>query len=138
MPSPQRTALMKRVRRRDTAPELAVRKFLHARGLRFRLHVRELPGTPDIVLPRHRAVVFVNGCFWHGHDCPHGSVQARSNAGFWRDKIEDNRRRDSRKSVELAALGWHVITVWECESEDPSVLQSVATRIRELAAPRDE
>jgi DNA mismatch endonuclease (patch repair protein) len=116
---------MKSVRRRDTGPELAVRRFLHANGLRFRLNIKELPGTPDIVLPRHRAVVFVHGCFWHGHDCPHGSVQARTNAKFWRNKIKDNRSRDARKTQELMNLGWRVITVWECESRNGTTLESL-------------
>ena len=134
MTSPQRTALMKRVRRRDTAPELTVRRFLHARGLRYRIHVRALPGTPDIVLPRHRAVVFVNGCFWHGHECPRGSIEARTNAEFWRDKIKDNRQRDTRKVTELGNLGWRVLTVWECESKDASILETIVRRIRETSA----
>lgn len=103
--SAQRSAPMQKVGRKDTAPELAVRKFLHSAGLRFRLHVRELPGRPDIVLPRHRTVVFVHGCFWHGHRCRHGSTHAKTNTEFWERKIADNRARDKRKAKSLRALG---------------------------------
>jgi DNA mismatch endonuclease (patch repair protein) len=118
---------MQRVGRKDTLPELAVRRYLHAHGLRFRLHVRALPGTPDLVLPARRAVVFVHGCFWHGHACPHGLVPARTNAAYWRAKIQDNQARDRRKAAALRAAGWLVETVWECECRD-------ARRLRRLAA----
>ncbi len=130
MTSLQRAVLMKKVRRRDTAPEIAVRRYLHARGLRFRLHVRDLPGTPDIVLPRYRTIVFVHGCFWHGHDCRHGSVQARTNVEFWRRKIEDNRARDLRKTRALADLGWRVETIWECQVESAETLNALILHIR--------
>lgn len=120
---------MRQVRRSDTAPELAVRRFLHARGLRFRLHVRALPGTPDIVLPRYRTIVFVHGCFWHGHDCRHGGVQAKTNAEFWRAKIEDNRERDVRKAVALTQLGWRVETIWECQARAVDALSALVERI---------
>ncbi len=117
---------MKRVRQKDTAPELMVRKFLHRQGLRFVLHADYLPGHPDIVLPRRRTVVFVNGCFWHGHDCPHGSIRARSNAEFWRAKIADNQRRDKNKAAALLGLGWCVETIWECEVSDARALARLA------------
>lgn len=97
---------MKSVGRKDTAPELAVRRYLHSRGLRYCLHVHDLPGTPDIVLPRYRTAIYVHGCFWHGHDCKHGSVQARTNREFWQSKIETNRERDVRKATALRQLGW--------------------------------
>jgi DNA mismatch endonuclease (patch repair protein) len=127
--TPERSALMKRVGRKNTFPELAVRRYLHAAGLRFRVHVRELPGTPDIVLPRYRTVVFVNGCFWHGHECRHGSVRAKSNAEFWRRKITENRARDERKAEALERLAWHVERVWECECADEKVLKALCRRI---------
>ena len=126
----QRSMLMRHIGRKDTAPELAVRKFLHAAGLRFRIHVRELPGTPDIVLPRHRTVVFVHGCFWHGHHCSHGSTRAKTNTGFWDRKITDNRARDKRKTIALRALGWRVVIVWECRCSSPSTLEALCRRIR--------
>ena len=122
---------MKRGGRKDTAPELTVRSFLHRAGLRFRTHVRELPGTPDIVLPRHKTVVFVHGCFWHGHRCAHGSVRAKTNTEYWEKKIFDNKARDKRKTVALKALGWKVERVWECECERQSLLAGLCVRITE-------
>lgn len=130
---------MKRVRRQDTAPELAVRRYLHAAGLRFRLHPRDLPGTPDIVLPRYRTVVFVHGCFWHGHDCAHGAVRSKTRTAFWDHKIAANRERDARKAQALKTLGWHVETVWECVCSSPSRLERVCRRIKQRAdKSRDE
>ncbi len=120
---------MRSVRRRDTAPELVVRRILHAAGLRFRLHVRDLPGTPDIVLPRRASVVFVHGCFWHGHCCRHGSVLANTNTAFWTEKIEDNRRRDKRKRRALQRLGWTVETVWECRIGSRRAMQTLVARL---------
>jgi DNA mismatch endonuclease (patch repair protein) len=126
---PKRSALMKRVGRKDTGPERVVRRYLHAAGLRYTLHPGALPGTPDIVLPRRRTVVFVHGCFWHGHDCAHGRVPARSNAHYWNAKIADNRARDHRKNAALKALGWHVEVVWECECRDDALLARLARRL---------
>lgn len=120
---------MKRVRRQDTAPEMLVRRALHTAGLRYRLHVRGLPGSPDLVLPRRATVVFVHGCFWHGHDCRHGSVQAKTNAAFWQAKIEANRERDTRQCLALEALGWRVETVWECQCKDRPQLQRLAVSL---------
>lgn len=128
-PSGARSNLMKSVRRAGTAPELAVRRFLHAMGLRYTLHPAHLPGRPDLVLPRRRSVVFVNGCFWHGHDCRHGSVRSKTNAAFWTAKLLANRRRDARKTAELRAAGWHVEVVWECEVADPIALRCLARRL---------
>lgn len=120
---------MKRVGRKDTAPEICVRRHLHAQGLRYRLHDRLLPGTPDLSLQRRASVVFVNGCFWHGHDCRHGAVQARTNADYWSAKIEDNRHRDLRNFRALRALGWHVEVIWECECRRPRKLAALARRL---------
>lgn len=120
---------MKSVGRKDTAPELAVRRYLHRRGLRYRLHVGTLPGTPDIVLPRYRTAIYVHGCFWHGHDCRHGSVQARTNPEYWRSKIAANRERDGRKARALAELGWTVLVVWECEVASAAILDALVVRI---------
>jgi DNA mismatch endonuclease, patch repair protein len=120
---------MQRVRRKDTAPELLVRRYLHARGLRYRLHDKRLPGSPDLSLPKRSSVVFVNGCFWHGHDCRHGTVAAKRNADYWVAKIDDNRRRDRRKNAELRSLGWHVEVVWECECRNLRVLAALARRL---------
>jgi DNA mismatch endonuclease (patch repair protein) len=109
----QRARNMRAVRNRDTDPEIVVRKILFAGGFRFRLHVRALPGVPDIVLPKHRAVIFVNGCFWHGHDC-HLFKTPKTRTEFWMGKIDGNRARDGRNTQALAEAGWRVLTVWEC------------------------
>jgi len=121
---------MKRIRRQDTAPELAVRRCLHRNGLRFLLHRRDLPGTPDIVLPRFRTAIFVHGCFWHGHECKHGTVASKSNAAFWAEKIRKNRDRDGRKCAELVSKGWIVETIWECETHNAQLLAELIERIR--------
>ena len=110
----ERSALMKRVRRSDTAPELKIRKALHRQGLRYVIGDKRLPGSPDLVFPRHRSVVFVHGCFWHGHECRQGRAPSTKQE-FWIPKIEGNKHRDERKRVLLEALGWRVLTVWECE-----------------------
>jgi DNA mismatch endonuclease (patch repair protein) len=104
---------MARVRREDTAPELVVRQFLYAAGFRYRLHDARLPGKPDIVLPKYRAVIFVQGCFWHAHGvgCLRGGKQPKANAEFWQAKFTYNQERDQRNQ----AMGWRVLVVWECE-----------------------
>jgi DNA mismatch endonuclease (patch repair protein) len=112
-----RSEMMARVRTRNTSPELAVRSELHRRGYRFRLHRRDLPGTPDIVLPRYRTAVFVHGCFWHGHNCPKGK-RPKSNAEFWNKKLDENLRRAERQEAELTSLGWRTHTVWECQQAE--------------------
>jgi len=104
---------MARIRSRDTAPELQIRRLLHAAGYRFRLHRRDLPGTPDIALPKYRAVIDVRGCYWHAHDC-HLFRQPQANSEFWQAKLQSNLERDLRNDRELAALGWRQLIVWEC------------------------
>ena len=116
--TPQTRFRMLAVRTRHTSPELAVRRVVHAMSYRFRLHRKDLPGTPDIVLPRHQKIVLVHGCFWHGHV---GCKRARlpvNNAETWASKIERNRQRDQRNFDALRALGWSVLIVWECEAKD--------------------
>jgi len=120
---------MRRVKTKNTAPELAVRRALHAVGIRFRLHPTTLPGRPDIVAPRRRTVIFIHGCFWHGHDCAHGRIRAQSNAGFWDAKIATNRERDRRKAAALRAMGWQVEIIWECEADRPRKLAALARRL---------
>lgn len=120
--SPERRSwLMSRIRGANTKPEIEVRSMLHRMGYRFRLHRRDLPGTPDIVLPGRGAVVFVHGCFWHGHVCKRTKMP-KSRTAYWFEKIETNRRRDSRKRRGLKALGWKVVIVWECELKRPEKL----------------
>lgn len=127
--TPERSALMRRVAQRDTGPELAVRRWLWARGLRYRLHAARLPGRPDIVFAGRRTVVFVHGCFWHGHSCRHGRRKAKSNAPYWAAKIEDNRSRDRRQQRELRAMGWNVEVVWECQCRKSALLERLAERL---------
>ncbi len=109
---------MQAVRSRDTAPEMAVRRTLHAMGYRYRLHRANLPGKPDMVFPGRRKVIFVHGCFWHGHTCARGSRVPKTNAEYWENKIRKNRERYSRQLVELRVEGWAVLAVWECEVRD--------------------
>ena len=110
-----RSRMMAGIRGRDTRPEVAVRRHLHSRGLRFRLHVAALPGRPDIVLPRCRTVVLVHGCFWHGHPGCRFAYRPKSNVAFWEAKLDANIRRDERDRQRLAEAGWRVLIVWECE-----------------------
>ena len=112
--SAARSQLMSKVKNTNTGPELRVRSALFRAGFRFRKNVRSLPGCPDIVLPRYRQVVFVNGCFWHGHDCPRGKLPA-SNTQMWREKIERNVARDERAVEALHYLGWDVTVIWTCQ-----------------------
>lgn len=122
--SPQsRSALMSRIRGKDTAPELVVRRLLHALGYRFRLHRRNLPGTPDIVLPSRRKVIFINGCFWHAHGCRIGRPP-KSRPEFWLPKLERNRSKDKRNGRALRRLGWEVLTVWQCQTKSADRLKS--------------
>jgi DNA mismatch endonuclease (patch repair protein) len=110
---------MSRIRSRDTAPEKIVRSTLHRAGYRFRLHSKNLPGCPDIALPKHRTVVFVHGCFWHRHRHCRFAYTPKSRSDFWEAKFRSNVERDRRKTRELRRLGWQVVTIWECEVATP-------------------
>ncbi len=127
-----RNRIMGRVKQRDTAPEVAVRRLLHAMGYRFRLHYRHLPGTPDIVMPRHRKVIFVHGCFWHGHNCARGA-RPSTNTEFWNAKLDRNIDRDARVQQSLRALGWDVLTVWQCQTRDQVQLEGYLDRFLHVA-----
>lgn len=118
---------MSRIGGSNTKPEIAVRSLLHRLGYRFCLHRRDLPGTPDIVLPARGAVVFVNGCFWHGHYCKRAKMP-KSRTYYWEPKIDATRRRDARKRRQLQALGWRVLVVWECELKNPEKLANKLLR----------
>ncbi|MGE0702139.1 MAG: very short patch repair endonuclease [Hyphomicrobiaceae bacterium] len=109
------TERMRRIRKTDTKPEMIVRRLLHAMGYRYRLHDKRLPGCPDIVLPRHRKVIQVHGCFWHRHDCPDGRKLPRSKPEYWGPKLERNRERDAKSISVLRDMGWQVFIVWECK-----------------------
>ena len=116
--SEQRRLNMSRIRGKDTKPELLLRHGLHARGLRYRLHRKDLPGRPDIVFPRYSATILVHGCFWHGHDCPLFKLPT-TRREFWATKIERNKARDARDIAGLSAAGWRVLQVWECALKSP-------------------
>lgn len=115
----QRQFNMIRIRGRDTKPELVLRRGLHAAGLRFRLHARDLPGCPDLVFPRYRAAILVHGCFWHGHHCPLFKLPA-TRTEFWSTKIAGNQQRDQRTAEGLRRAGWRILTVWECSLKGPA------------------
>ena len=118
----QRSYNMSRIRGKNAKPEILVRKGLHARGFRFRLHNKKLPGSPDIVLPKYGVAIMVNGCFWHGHKGCRYATKPKSNVEFWETKIARNRHRDEVTTAHLEALGWTVITIWECELRTSSQL----------------
>jgi DNA mismatch endonuclease (patch repair protein) len=113
----QRSRQMALVRDKDTGPELVVRRIVHALGFRYRLHVRSLPGCPDLVLPRHRKIIFVHGCFWHQHRCKRGNRRPATNRKYWDAKLERNKQRDRKHRRELRRLGWRVLTIWECQTK---------------------
>lgn len=125
----KRSEIMSRIGQRNTQPELITRRLLHRLGYRFRLHRRDLPGTPDIVLPRHRKIVLVHGCFWHGHDGCSRSTLPATNRDFWERKIEANKERDRIALAELQALGWDCLVVWQCQVRDRAAL---ADQIRQF------
>ena len=131
-PPAKRSAVMAAVKGRDTKPELIVRRLIWRLGARYRLHRRDLPGSPDIVLPGRRLVVFVHGCFWHGHDCARGARVPKANRDYWLAKVGRNRARDLETCAKLEALGWRVEAVWECELKDRAALEA---RLRAILNP---
>lgn len=118
----KRSAVMRAVPGKDSSAELKVRRLLTRMGLRYRLHRRDLPGSPDVVLPGKRLALFVHGCFWHGHDCPRGARVPKSNTDYWRAKVARNRARDAAALEALQALGWRPEAIWECELKDQTGL----------------
>ncbi len=123
--SPQkRSEIMRAVKGENTKPEIALRKALHRLGYRYRLNVKDLPGKPDLVFPKHRAVIFVHGCFWHGHGCKRGKRVPKTNRAYWTEKIARNKARDKKNAAALRRLGWRVITIWECRLKtlDPATI----------------
>lgn len=124
---------MARVKGANTRPEIAVRRLVHRLGYRFRLHRRDLPGTPDLVLPKHRAVVFVHGCFWHQHSCPRGRRQPASNPSYWGAKLARNVERDESASNALEGMGWRVLTIWECQIGRPDLGERIERFLRVAA-----
>ena len=128
----QRSYNMSRIKSKDTKPEMLVRRFLHARGFRYRLHTKHLPGKPDIVLPKYRTVIFVHGCFWHGHkNCKYASIH-KTRTEWWLNKINGNIANDNKKKLLLKKEKWTVITVWECQLKTKSIeatLQKLLNKI---------
>ena len=131
---PLRRRIMQRVRRRDTGPELAVRRFLHRAGYRFRLHDRRLPGSPDLVLRKHRTVVFVHGCFWHRHPGCRRTTTPKTRRDFWQTKFAANVARDAAAIRALETLGWRVVVVWECRTRSSSDLAEALQPLLGLGA----
>ena len=140
--STQRKYCMSRIRGKNTKPEILVRKGLHARGFRFRLHNKKLPGSPDLVLPKYGVAIMVNGCFWHGHKGCRYATKPKTNVEVWETKSARNRHRDEVTNAHLEALGWHVITVWECELRGKSIvasrLDALAEEIREAGVAKSK
>lgn len=130
----ERSQVMKRVRSKDTRPELQVRSLVHRMGYRFRLHRKDLPGTPDLAFPRLGKIIFVHGCFWHGHNCRAGRNRPSSNATYWRNKLDRNRSRDQRNRRSLREAGWRVMVVWECQLRD----YSLESRLRRFLETRHD
>ena len=125
----RRSAVMRRVKARDTLPEMTVRRALTRLGARYRLHRKDLPGSPDVVLPGRRLALFVHGCFWHGHDCARGARVPKQNRDYWTAKVARNRARDEAAVAALQAAAWRVETIWECELKDIAALEG---RLRAL------
>lgn len=111
----RRSEIMRTIKGKNTSPELCVRSLLHRMGYRFRLHVKDLPGHPDIVLPRRKKIIFVHGCFWHGHGGCNKAALPKSNTEFWSDKQLNNKRRDRLNVLQLKRLGWRALIIWQCE-----------------------
>ena len=126
-----RSQIMARVKATDTSPELAVRSIVHSLGFRFRLHRRDLPGAPDLVFPRLRKVIFVHGCFWHGHSCARGARVPKTNREYWLAKIARNAKRDRATRAALAKSGWRVLVVWECRLNNRAALTAKLRRFLE-------
>ena len=130
--SEQRRRIMRSVKTENTWPEMVVRRVLHGMGYRYRLHRKDLPGRPDIVFGPRRKIIFVHGCFWHGHGCPKGRLP-KSRLDYWQPKIAANRERDRSKEGQLRAMGWSVLVVWQCETSDRDAL---ALRLQEFVGNR--
>ena len=128
-PPEKRSSVMRQVKARDTTPERTVRRLLTGMGLRYRLHRKDLPGSPDVVMPGRRLALFVHGCFWHGHDCARGARVPKQNRDYWTAKIGRNRDRDVRTRESLLAMGWACEVIWECELKDEAALKARLNRI---------
>ncbi|MGE5564931.1 MAG: very short patch repair endonuclease [Parcubacteria group bacterium] len=133
----KRSAVMRRVKGRDTTPERTVRRLLTGLGARYRLHRKDLPGNPDIVMPGRKLALFVHGCFWHGHDCPRGARVPKANRDYWTAKVARNVARDARTREALTGACWRVETIWECELKDePAVSARLKGLLDQAAASK--
>ncbi|MBO9633500.1 MAG: DNA mismatch endonuclease Vsr [Chitinophagaceae bacterium] len=119
---------MSRIKNKDTKPELLVRKFLHSKGFRYKLNDKSLPGKPDLVLPRYKTIIFIHGCFWHGHESCRYFVVPKTRTEWWMNKIENNRRNDEKSATICLDAGWKVLIIWECELK-PSKIQETLTKL---------
>lgn len=131
----KRSEMMSRIRSRDTMPEIKVRRIAHAMGLRFRLHRRDLPGSPDLVFPRRHLVLFVHGCFWHRHPHCHFAAVPKTRVEFWSTKFRNNVERDRRVSEQLIRLGWRVAVIWECQADDIGAVQRLIREALDMPIP---
>lgn len=122
----QRKGCMAAIKHKNTKPEMIVRKVVHSMGYRYRLHSRKLPGKPDLVFHKLKKLIFVNGCFWHRHNCQYGRVQPKTNYSFWKTKIDSNVLRDAKSRRNLKKQGWYILTVWECQTKQ---VEKLAKRI---------
>lgn len=119
-----RSRTMRAVKSKDTKPEIAVRRAVHGLGFRFRLHRKDLPGSPDLAFPSKRKAIFVHGCFWHGHSCARGARAPKTNTGYWTEKVARNRKRDKTVARLLAEIGWKRLVLWECEIKSPEKVRA--------------
>lgn len=132
----KRSAVMARIKSKNTQPELLIRKILTQLGARYRLHRKDLPGSPDVAMPGRRLAIFVHGCFWHGHDCARGSRAPKTNRDYWLAKVARNTARDARNVIDLTSAGWRVETIWECEMKDREGLTRRLSALLDTTAPR--
>jgi DNA mismatch endonuclease (patch repair protein) len=130
----KRSSVMRRVKGKNTQPEMQVRRLLTRMGLRYRLHRKDLPGKPDIAMPGRKLAIFVHGCFWHGHDCARGARVPKANRDYWLAKVSRNRNRDLEHTAALQASGWRVLTVWECALKDEAKLEATITDLTSSTA----
>jgi DNA mismatch endonuclease (patch repair protein) len=121
----RRSANMRAIRSKNTGPEMIVRRLVYSLGYRYRLHRKDLPGKPDLVFASRRKVLFLNGCFWHGHDCKRGSRIPKTNIKYWERKLARNKARDAEHETDLKAQGWRVLVIWECQTKDETALRNI-------------
>jgi DNA mismatch endonuclease (patch repair protein) len=128
---------MSQIKGKNTKPELLVRKFLHAQGLRFRIHVKNLPGSPDITLPRYKCVILIHGCFWHGHKGCKYFIIPKTRTEFWENKIKTTKSRDTLNTLKLSEQGWRVVEIWECQLKRGTISQTLEALVSEIKLPKE-